>query len=415
MTKPLDGVRVVEVSQWAFVPSAGVVLAEWGADVIKIEPPNGDPMRGLINAGVGAFEGISFPWELWNRGKEALTLDLTNPGAQEILLSLCEDADVLLTSYLPTVRRRLGFSEEAVRARNPNIVYACGSGQGYKGADSDKGGYDAISFWSRGSVASAATPSDYPRPIGMPAGAFGDSISGAALAGGIAAALLKKERTGEGSLVDVSLLGTAAWCMQMNSVGSAVFAAMMDGSSTKRNNDEPAQMPPMGPVGNPLVWSYKTMDNRWIMLCMLQPDRYWEDFVTAIGRADLISDPRFADPVGRWSKGLDFATEVQKTFLTRTLDEWRDALAQQPGQWDVVQVAKELLSDPQAVANRYVQVVEYTNDRRLPLFTSPVHFDRTPPDLTRAPEYGEHTDVVLYRLGFDDDAIIQAKVSGAVV
>jgi len=415
VTKPLDGVKVVEVSQWAFVPSAGAVLAEWGADVTKIEPPKGDPIRGLFDSGVGPFEGISFPWELWNRGKEALALDLTNLDAQEILLSLCEGADVLLTSYLPPIRRKLGFDEEAVRARNSTIVYACGSGQGYEGADADKGGYDAISFWSRGSVASATTPSDYPRPIGMPAGAFGDSISGTALAGGIAAALLRKERTGEGSLVDVSLLGTAAWCMQMNSVGSAVFAAMMSGSSAGVESDTPAQMPPMGPIGNPLVWNYKTGDNRWIMLCMLQPDRYWEAFVTAIGRVDLISDPRFADREGRWTNGLEFATEVQKTFLTRPLDAWRDALAQQPGQWDVVQVAKELLDDPQTVANRYVQTVEYSNGRQLPLFTSPVHFDRTAPDLTRAPEYGEHTDVVLYRIGFDDDAILQAKQSGAVL
>lgn len=415
MTKVLAGVKVVEVSLWAFVPSAGAVLAEWGADVVKIEPPNGDPMRGLINAGVGPFEGISFPWELWNRGKRTLALDLTKPEAQKILLDLCEHADVLLTSYLPPVRTKLGFSEEAVRARNPSIVYACGSGQGYTGEEADKGGYDSISFWSRGGVAAAATPPDYPRPVGMPAGAFGDSLSGAALAGGIAAALVKKERTGEGSLVDVSLLGTAAWSMQMNSVGSAVFASIMGDAQPPSEESEPPPMPTMGPVGNPLVNNYKTRDNRWISLCMLQPDRYWQGFVEAIGREDLVTDVRFADPEHRWSNALAFATEVQETFLTRTLDEWRTALSRQPGQWDVVQLPKELLVDPQTVANQYVQEVDYGNERRLPLFTSPVHFDRCAPSLDKAPDFGEDTDKVLGDLGLDADAIIEAKVSGAVI
>src|SRR5262245_26831296 len=212
MTKMLDGVKVVEISTWAFVPSAGVALAEWGADVIKIEPPSGDPIRALTNAGVGPMEGIVFPWELWNRGKRAIALDLTQPDAQELVLKLCEEADVLLTSYLPPSRRKLGFDEEAVRARNPNIVYACCPGQGYGGPEADKGGYDSISFWSRGAISAAVTPPGHPRPLGMPGGAFGDSLSGMALAGGIAAALLKKERTGDGSLVDGSLLGTAAWC-----------------------------------------------------------------------------------------------------------------------------------------------------------------------------------------------------------
>jgi crotonobetainyl-CoA:carnitine CoA-transferase CaiB-like acyl-CoA transferase len=237
MPDVLAGVKVVEVSQWAFVPSAGAVLAEWGADVLKIEPPTGDPMRGLISAGIGPMEGIVFPWELWNRGKRTMALDLSHPDAQEIVLSLCEDADVFLTSYLPPVRAKLGIDETAVRARNPNIVYACGSGQGYAGEEADKGGYDSISFWSRGGVSASATPPEHPRPVGMPAGAFGDSLSGAALAGGICAALLKRERTGEGSLVDVSLLGTAAWCMQMSSVGAAVFAALFAGADDAAGDD----------------------------------------------------------------------------------------------------------------------------------------------------------------------------------
>jgi crotonobetainyl-CoA:carnitine CoA-transferase CaiB-like acyl-CoA transferase len=420
MTDVLAGVNVVEVSMWAFVPSAGAVLAEWGADVVKIEPPTGDPMRGLISAGVGPMEGIVFPWELWNRGKRTMALDLSSEQAQEIVLSLCEDADVFLTSYLPPVRRKLGIDEDAGRARNPGIVYACGSGQGYTGPEADKGGYDSISFWSRGAVAAAATPPGAARPVNMPSGAFGDSLSGATLAGGIAAALLKRERTGEGTLVDVSLLGTAAWSMQMSAVGAAVFAAMMGdqalaGDDAAAEDDAPAELPPIGEVMNPLVHTYKTRDGRWVALCMLQFDRYWEGLARAIGREDLLTDERFADPAQRAAQTVPLAEELQRTFITRPLAEWREVLAAQPGQWDVLQLPGELRADPQLQVNGHVQQVDYGEGRALPLFSSPVHFGRQAPTLTPAPAFGQDTDDVLREMGWDDERILQAKIDGGVV
>jgi crotonobetainyl-CoA:carnitine CoA-transferase CaiB-like acyl-CoA transferase len=164
-------------------------------------------MRGLVNAGIDA--GPSFPWEIWNRGKRSVALDLSRPKARDIVLDLARSADVFLTSYLPTTRAKLGIDVDDVRAVNPSIVYACGTGQGALGAQADRGGYDAISFWARGGVAATITPPDAERPIGQPGGAFGDSISGMALAGGVAAALLRRSRTGEGAVVDVALLGTA--------------------------------------------------------------------------------------------------------------------------------------------------------------------------------------------------------------
>src|SRR6266542_1185887 len=148
MERVLEGVKVVEVAAWAFVPSAGAVLADWGADVVKIEPPTGDPMRGLINAGIAG--GPSFPWEIWNRGKRSVALDLTRPTAREIVLELAKDADVFLTSYLPSTRKKLGLDIDDLRAVNPSIVYACGTGQGALGPEADRGGYDSITFWARG-------------------------------------------------------------------------------------------------------------------------------------------------------------------------------------------------------------------------------------------------------------------------
>jgi crotonobetainyl-CoA:carnitine CoA-transferase CaiB-like acyl-CoA transferase len=401
MSNVLDGVRVVEVSAWAFVPSAGAALADWGAEVLKIEPPTGDPIRGLVTAGIGPAEGLVFPWEIWNRGKRSLALDLTQPQAQEIVMQLVETADVFLTSYLAPTRRKLGLDIDTVRSRNPSIIYASGTGQGPQGEEADKGGYDSITFWSRGSVSASVTPPDYPRPVAMPAGAFGDSLSGISLAGGIAAALVKKARTGEGSVVDGSLLGTAMWCMQMGIVGSAVAG--------------PAPLTPSGRVFNPLVNNYRTADDRWVALCMLQPDLYYEGLCRAIGRDDMVTDARFATPADRAAHVEDIIAELEKTFVAKPLSEWRAALSTQKGQWDVVNRANDLLDDPQAVVNGFVQKVDYGGGRELPIVASPVQFDRVPPALTPAPGFGADTDDVLLSLGMDWDAIIEAKASGAVV
>src|SRR3984957_5805950 len=252
VSKPLEGIRVVEISMWTYVPSAGAVLADWGADVVKVESPVGDPIRGLVNAGVGPMDGITFTWEIFNRGKKGIGLDLTQPAAREIVYKLVETADVFLTSLLPSVRAKLGVDLDSIRARNPQIIYAAGTGQGARGPEADRGGYDSITFWSRGSISASVTPPDYRRPVGMPAGAFGDSISGMALAGGIAAAVARQARTGETSTVDGSLLGTAMWAMQMGIVGAAVAEAAPQAASSA-----------VPRVANPLVNNYKTSDNRW--------------------------------------------------------------------------------------------------------------------------------------------------------
>jgi crotonobetainyl-CoA:carnitine CoA-transferase CaiB-like acyl-CoA transferase len=402
MSKPLEGIRVVEVAMWAFVPSAGGVLADWGADVIKVEAPTGDPIRGLVSSGVGKTDGITYTWELFNRGKRGIALDLKTETAQKIVHALAETADVFLTSILPPARAKLKIDHDSILAANPSIIYAVGSGQGARGAEADKGGYDSISFWSRGSVSASVTPTDS-APIGMPAGGFGDSLSGMALAGGIAAALARKAKTGEGGLVDGSLLGTAMWSMQMGIVGAAV--AGLDELPKGDRMHTP----------NPLVNTYRTSDGRWLALCMLQPDVYWAGLCMAIGRKDLIDDERFATMTERAQHGPECVAELDKTFGTKSLEEWKPLLASQPGQWDVVNRVSDVRVDPQALANGFVQTVDYGNDRELPLVANPVQFDREPPELVPAPEFGADTDEILLSLGWDWDAIIEAKASGAVL
>jgi crotonobetainyl-CoA:carnitine CoA-transferase CaiB-like acyl-CoA transferase len=287
---------------------------------------------------VGSIGGSAFSWEIFNRGKRGMALDLTQPDAQEIVYKLVEQADVFLTSLLPPVRTKLGVDVEKIRFRNPQIIYAAGTGQGAGGPEAERGGYDSITFWSRGSVAASVTPADYHRPIGMPAGAFGDSISGMALAGGIAAAIARRAHTGETSIVDGSLLGTAMWAMQVGIVGAAVAAATPPARPTSAS----------GPtVANPLVRSYRSSDDRWIALCMLQPDLYWEGVCRVIRREDMLEDPRFATPADRAAHGSEIVTELEKTFAREPVVHWIEVLGKQRGQWDLVKLVSKVGQDPQ--------------------------------------------------------------------
>src|SRR5436309_13506004 len=283
MSGVLHGVRVVEVAQWWFVPAAGAVLADWGADVVKIEhPTSGDPQRGLVTSGlVPPTGGVNFMVEQPNRGKRSVGLDLGRPAGRDLLYRLVETADVFLTNFLPAARQRLKIEPEDIRRVNPKIIYVRGHGHGSRGPDREKGGYDAASFWCRGGIGHALTSPQAAAPT-MQRAAFGDSTGGMAIAGGIAAALFRRERTGESSVLDISLLGTAMWLMAPDIIASKLLGF-----------DLPQGDRTLSP--NPIVNSYRTKDGRWLFLNMLQPDRYWPDLCRRIGRPDLITDPRFAD------------------------------------------------------------------------------------------------------------------------
>ena len=284
MNKPLDGIKVVEVAMWAFVPSAGAVLSDLGAEVVKLETPAGDPIRGLTTGGIApGAKGFSYMWDIFNRGKRSITIDLNVEGATDLLHKLLEDADVFLTSLLPAARRKLKIDVADITSRHPKIIYAVGSGMGPAGPDGEKGGYDALAFWGRSGVASAVTPDGQPYPLSMPGGAFGDGLSGAIFAGGICAALLQRERTGKVSVVDSSLLGSGMWAMQPGIVGTSLSGA----------EEMPRAKRTVMP--NPLVNNYRTSDGRFLALCMLQGQRYWPGFCHAAGRPDLVEDPRFFD------------------------------------------------------------------------------------------------------------------------
>lgn len=403
MGKPLEGIRVVEVAMWAFVPAAGGVLADLGADVIKVEPPMGDPLRGLQ---IGGLEDhtrhVDFSWESYNRSKRSITLDLKHDAGREALMRLLEGADVLLTNILPPARRSLGIDAESLRARFPRLIHASGSASGPLGPEKEKGGFDAITFWARGGISSSLTEEDAEFPVGPPGPAFGDTLSGAMLAGAVCAAIAKRAMTGEASEVDVSLFGTAMWSMQR------YICQATEGGVDR------FPRPPRGKPHNVLVGNYRTADGRFIALCMLQADRYWAPFCNAAGRPDLASDPRFADAAARRANVDACYAEVCALFAAKPLAEWREILARQDGQWDVVQHVGEMKDDPQAIANGYLKTVDFGDGSTLPMVGVPMLFDGQPLPSRRAPHLGADSDAVLAEIGYSEDEIIDLKVQGVV-
>jgi crotonobetainyl-CoA:carnitine CoA-transferase CaiB-like acyl-CoA transferase len=402
----MDGVRVLEVAQFTFVPAAGAVLADWGADVIKVEhAETGDAQRGLsalmgMPVGSGSFAPLM---EHPNRGKRSIGLALEQPEALDVLHELIRTSDVFLTNFLPRARRRLGIELEDVRKINPDIIYVRGSGFGATGPDSEKGGYDSTAFWARAGSALGTTPVDYDGLCVMPAGAYGDSLGGMTIAGGIAGALFARERTGETSVIDVSLLGVGAWANAL-SVG---FALLEGGPPERRAPGNSART-------NPLVGNYRTADDRWLVLAMLQPGRYWPEFCRHIDREDLITDDRFATAEALMGNAPAAADIVQDVLATRPLAEWVARFAGMEGQWAVAQDPWEVGQDRAVRSNGLIAEVIDCEGTPRELVANPVQFDEKPTQITRAPQFAEHTDEILRALGKSDDQLIDLKISGAV-
>jgi crotonobetainyl-CoA:carnitine CoA-transferase CaiB-like acyl-CoA transferase len=401
-TGPLTGFRVVELATYFFVPAAGAALADWGADVIKIEHPTlGDPMRGLVNRGLKEKDGINYLFEQSNRSVRSMGVDLTTEGGLQLLYRLLETADVFLTSLLPPVLERLKVDADTIQARNPRVVYARGTGQGAHGPDRGKGGMDFGTFWGRGGVLHAITPPGQ-QPVAPPP-AFGDGLSGQILAGAVAAALLKREHTGKAPVVDVSLLACAAWGMSPDVVASKLFG--FDDS------------PPLNPyaAGNPLTHVYRTKDDRYLTMVLYETDHYWPIVCRLMSRDDLLEDERFRGHEALMLNARACIELLEAEFASRTLDEWCLLFQDLDGVWEPISRASELHRDPQVEANHYLRTAESPGQAPVTLVASPAQFDETPPDLKRAPEHGQHTEEILLELGLTWDDIISHKSSGAIL
>lgn len=398
MGGPLEGVKVIEVAAWTFVPASGAVLSDLGADVIKVEPPNGDPQRGLKNL-LNINPGSVNPFlEMPNHGKRSITIDLTTPQGHDTLLRLCETADVFSTSFLPAVRKKLRIDPEDIMDRNPRIIYARGTGWGNEGPMREVGGYDLAAAWATSGIA-VEMPSPDGEPNFQPR-AFFDLLGGNAIAGAISAALYQREKTGVGEVVDVSLMALGMWSMAIG-ITAAKFAPPMAQSRLS--------------PGNVLSNVYRTSDDRWIYFVCLQADRFWGEFCAIIGAPAMTDDPRYANADARYQNQAECVAALDAIFATRTFEEWRVAFADFSGVWAPVLNFTEVVDHVQVAPNGFMPEVTGHNGETFRLVAPPAQFGLKPTvPAGPAPELGQHTEFILLEAGFDWEEIRKLRESGAL-
>jgi crotonobetainyl-CoA:carnitine CoA-transferase CaiB-like acyl-CoA transferase len=309
---------------------------------------------------------------------------------------------VFITNLLPGARTRFRLEPDDLRDVNPQLIYARATGHGNRGPEREQGGFDHTDFWARTGIAHAASMvSDEFVPQAGPA--LGDLSSGAFLAGAIAAALFRRERTGNGAIVDVSLLSSGMWTFSPGVVASQIYD--IDTIARRPHAEQP----------NPLVAGYTTRDHRMIYFAGIQTERHFEQFCESIGARELLHDARFATGSARLDNARACIEALDAIFAERDLVEWLELLEGLDTPWTVVQTAREAANDPQVTANEFVTMVKGVMGAAYPLVRSPAQFDDELPTLTRAPNHGEHTDEVLLALGHDWEEILRLKESGAVL
>jgi len=405
MTDVMKGIRILEVAEHMFVPAASAILSDWGADVIKVEHHlRGDAMRGLGSSGVVNLAGkVHVLNEHSNRGKRSIGLDLNSEEGVQVLYEMAKTCDVFLTNKLPGVLKKLRIDVADIRAHNPDIIYVRGTASGPKGPDGDRGGYDMTSFWCRSGCADAVSPPGMGFVLPQPGPGFGDSIGGMTIAGGISAALFKRERTGEPSVLDVSLLGAGVWAL-----GPAIAMSAQNG--------KPWRLGGGGSAGsrNPLTGLYQTSDERFISLVMLQGFHYWPDFCQHIGRPELIDDERF-NSVEQLAENAGAAGDIIREEISRhSLAEWTEKFATLKGQWAPVQNTVEVADDQQVQANDYLLPCSSGEGDDFSLVCTPVQFDQQAAATRRAPDFNEHCDEILEEAGIDTERMLELKIAGVI-
>lgn len=399
-----DGVRIVELAQYVFVPGAGAIFADFGAEVIHVEEVSGDPYRKIpLNDGrIVKSLGANLAIEQNNRGKKSLAVDLKTEQGREIILKLLDTADILLTSIRPAAMARLQLSPEILRERNPRLIYVRGNGFGFRGDEQDRPGLDGSAFWARGGFASIYTPADA-HTTARSRPALGDHVGAMNIAFGMAAALFRRERTGKGSLVESSLLGAAMWTLSSDVVSALNNPAYVEGTLFEQS------------YKYPLLRGYRTRDGRWLQIMILAGDRHWPSFCATIGLPELAEDPRFKLNEQRVANGQECVALVSAAIAGKDWEEWRPLFENFDAPWELVRTVKEVSQDPQAIANGYIVEADLGEGRMVKMVSGPVAIDETTVvNPTRAPHIGEHSDELLRELGIADTEIATLREAGIV-
>jgi crotonobetainyl-CoA:carnitine CoA-transferase CaiB-like acyl-CoA transferase len=383
MPGPMQRVRVVELGIWVAAPSGGAILADWGADVIKLEPPTGDPLRQVRH--VLGPDVVDCPFfDADNRSKRSVALDLRSPDAMASALDLIDSADVFLTNIRPAALKRLGLDSDTLLARRPDLIYAIVTGYGLEGPDAAAGGYDMGAYWARGGVADLLTQPGQDPPIQR--NGMGDHVTGITVAGMISAALLHRERSGEGQLVSTSLLRVAAW-----QVSSDINTQLMLGREPVRNQRQVED--------NPLWNNYAAADGKRFWLIGVEADRHWPTLLRLIDRPAWADEPRYASQALRADHSAELIALLDDIFATRTRAEWGAAFdAEDDFFWSPVNTVDDLLADPQTRASGSIVDVP-KGSTTVAMVANPAEFHGTPSSPTgMAPLLGEHNAEVLAEL-----------------
>jgi crotonobetainyl-CoA:carnitine CoA-transferase CaiB-like acyl-CoA transferase len=396
---PLAGLRVLDVSSFIAAPAAATVLGDWGADVIKIEGPDGDPNRRIMHDSSNYPKSpVNYPWQMDSRNKRSLVLDLKQPDARAVLDRLLVNADILICNFPPPVRDKLKLAYDDVKKANPKLIYASLTGYGETGPDRDRPGFDATAYFARSGLLDAQRYEG--GPPGVPGPAQGDRATAMALVSAILMALMHRMKTGEGSWVGTSLLGNGLW-----SCGVIAQAALVGAFLPHR----PPPDRPRSALGN----IYRTQDDRWLQLTIVRADKLWAPLCRATGLDSLIDDPRFAAEPERRANAAELAAILGKTFATKPYAHWRDALAAESVTFGVISRPQDVPDDEQAVACGAIVDTAIAEMHRT--LSNPIRLSFAEQQTAHpAPSLGQHSDEILAEAGLSPDEISALRKSRAV-
>jgi crotonobetainyl-CoA:carnitine CoA-transferase CaiB-like acyl-CoA transferase len=394
-----EGLKVLDCASFIAAPAAATVLSDFGADVIKIEPPGaGDPYRNLPNLPGYPVSEHNFAWMLEARNKRSLALDLSKREGQSVLHRLAAEADVFITNYPPAVRERLGITHAHLAPHNERLIYASFTGYGEKGEEANKPGFDSNAYWARSGLMDLVRADIDTTPARSIAG-MGDHPCAMAFYGAIVTALYKRERTGKGSHVSTNLMANGVWA------ASVLAQAKLCGAKFGERRPRERAL-------NAVTNHYKCKDGRWIILSLLNEDRQWPTLARILGREDLVTDERFATKAGRHARSVELIRIFDEVFANKTLAEWRKLLDGNGLVFGVVGILDDIPHDKQMLDNEVL--VPFENDTMLTI-NSPIWVDgarKVQP--RRPPGVGEHSDEILRQAGYDDASIEKLRASGAV-
>lgn len=396
---PMEGIVVVEIGVWIAGPAAGGILADWGADVIKIEPPAGDPAR-IFNKMLAGDMASNPPFELDNRGKRSIILDFQKPEALQVALEIIKSADVFLTNLRKGALEKLGLDHETLMKLNPKLIYCGISGYGTEGPDADRPAYDIAAYWARSGIAHQLTPPGQDPPFQR--GGMGDHTVGLAGAAAISAGLLYRERTGKGKFVSTSLFRAGMYTISFD-----LNVMLMWGLAIQTGTRQT--------MGNPAINNYTAKDGKKFWIVGLEGHRHWPPLTRVVRHPEWQEDERFMEPRSRAENATELISTLDEIFAQKDLAEWEEEFAKEPDFfWAPLNTMEDLLVDPQfEPSGALLEVTDGTTT--YPMIASPVDFDGKPPQpRTIAPEIGQHTEEVLFEIGKSKEEIGKLKSNGAL-